>query len=353
MLSSSVRKRAKGTSMEPGENDTNDHSNQTDPSTCASSCKPAAGRVYNSTRSLLRKKEIHITTFNNEKERWNIVMGYIVIMGCNLLSCLSLLMYMTSQISASTELRCEFFFLLFKGACEMYQGKFSWALLLHHSAMILGFWFNMHSSLQCFSWIVVHQQYVHFPFALRALWRLTLPSLGYIENEMSWRRRGVSNFFWMSWMFVVGYRTPLITFYGLYAAYSVNDQNNVPMVWQGLLTFGFGMIILNLDRQWTIAMWPKKAKPTMLHQFYFNIGARFMFAAGVLCATLIMFAQDLDIRHPWYSEQLLVPSWARFRLTGIDNLTTLECLKNNNFKLDNRPNKISRFTEFLTDLFGF
>ena len=229
----------------------------------------------------------------------------------------------------------------------MYQGKFSWALLLHHSAMILGFWFNAQPSLQCFSWIVVHQQYVHFPFAIRALWRLTLPKLGYISSELSWRRRFVSNFFWMTWMFVVGYRTPLITFYGLWAAYAVNDQNNKPMVWQGLLTFGFGMIICNLDRLWTIAMWPKKPKPTMLHAFYFHFGARFMFMLGIFSALIVLFAADLEVRHPLYPEQLLVPDWAKIRLVGIENHTTLECLQANKFTLDPRPDRFNRFKEFV------
>ena len=304
----------------------------------SSVCKPHPSAVYKSARTLLKKHEVHNNTFTNEAERRAIVSGYVIIMVCNLLSCYSLFLYMSRTIAAADELKYEVFFLLFKGVCEMYQGKFSWALLLHHASMIFGFWFNMHASLQCFSWIVVHQQYVHLPFALRAMWRLTLPALGYIESEMSWRRRGVSNFFWMFWMFVVGYRTPLITLYGLFAAYAVNDQQGHPMVWQGLLTFFFGLIILNLDRLWTKAMWPKKAKPTMLHAFYFHVGARFMFVAGIFTATCVMFAQDLEFN--------VVPEFMAIRLTGIDNLTTIECLAQNGFALDSRPDRLNRFKEF-------
>ena len=254
---------------------------------------------------------------------------------------------MSSYITAKQELNWEVAFLLFKGVCEMYQGKFSWALVLHHTAMMFGFWFNAHPSLQCFSWIVVHQQFVHFPFALRALWRLTLPSLGYIQNEMSWRRRFVSNFFWMSWMFVVGYRTPLITFYGLWAAYAVNDQQQRPMVWQGLATFGFGLVIFNLDRVWTNAMWPKKPKATMLHSFYFHFGARFMFCFGIFSAVVVMFCNSIEIRNPLYPEEYLVPGWAKIRLTGVENVTTLECIAENNFSLDLRDDRLNRFREFV------
>jgi hypothetical protein len=306
-------------------------------------CKNGA---YKYTRQLLKKKEEHNNNWNTEPERRTIVNGYLIIMGCNMLSCWSLYMYMTSQITASKELQYEFAFLVFKGVCEMYQGKFSWALLLHHTAMMLGFWFNAQPYLQCFSWIVVHQQYVHLPFAIRALWRLTLPSLGYIASEVSWTRRFISNVFWMAWMFVVGYRTPLITFYGLWAAYTVNDQNNKPMVWQGLVTFGFGCVIMNLDRLWTKAMWPKKPKATMLHSFYFHTGTRFMFVFGIFTALIIMFSNDLQLKIPT-TNYLITPSWASFRLTGLENQTTLECLVNNNFTLDSRPDKMNRFKEFI------
>ena len=318
------------------------------PPTTTDACNTCTS-TYASTRTLLRKREVHVTEFNTEAERLSIVHGYVVIFLCNFLSCITLALYMLSYMTARQELNWEVAFLLFKGACEMYQGKFSWALVLHHTAMIFGFWFNAHHSLQCFSWIVVHQQFVHFPFALRALWRLTLPSLGYIENEMSWRRRFVSNFFWMAWMFVVGYRTPLITFYGLWAAYAVNDQIQKPMVWQGLTTFGFGLIIFNLDRVWTYSMWPKKSKATMLHSFYFHFGARFMFLFGIFTATVIMFSNELELelRNPWYPDEYLLPSWARIRLAGVENVTTLECLRENNFALDPRVDRLNRFREFV------
>ena len=131
-------------------------------------------------------------------------------MFCNLLSCWSLYRYMRKDIGPAVELQYEIAFLLIKGVVEMFTAKFSWSLLLHHSAMVLGFVFAQHPSITCFAWVVVHQQLVHFPFALRAAWRLTLPALGYIQNELSWRRRFISNFFWMSWMFVIGYRNVLL-----------------------------------------------------------------------------------------------------------------------------------------------
>lgn len=161
-------------------------------------------------KPLLKKGEVHKEKFDDEAERWAEVRGYLIIFFCNALSCVALLLYVTGRIDAKQELQLEILFLLFKCVLEMVTGKFGWELMLHHTAMILGFALNQLPSMQCWAWITVHQQLVHVPFAIRALWRLTLPALGYVKTEFSWRRRGLINVFWISWMLTVGYRTPLI-----------------------------------------------------------------------------------------------------------------------------------------------
>ena len=161
-------------------------------------------------KPLLKKGEVHKEKFDDEAERWAEVRGYLIIFFCNALSCVALLLYATGRIDAKQELQLEILFLLFKCVLEMVTGKFGWELMLHHTAMILGFALNQLPSMQCWAWITVHQQLVHVPFAIRALWRLTLPALGYVKTEFSWRRRGLINVFWISWMLTVGYRTPLI-----------------------------------------------------------------------------------------------------------------------------------------------
>jgi hypothetical protein len=47
--------------------------------------------------------------------------------------------------------------------------------------------------MRCWIFVTVHQQFVHIPFALRAAWRLTLPSLGYCVGARSLVRRGVAS----------------------------------------------------------------------------------------------------------------------------------------------------------------
>jgi hypothetical protein len=161
-------------------------------------------------KPLLQKGEVHKEKFDDDAERWAEVRGYLIIFFCNALSCVALFLYVIGQIDAKQELQLEILFLVFKCILEMVTGKFGWELMLHHTAMILGFALNQLPSMQCWAWITVHQQLVHVPFAIRALWRLTLPALGYVRTEFSWRRRGLINVFWISWMLTVGYRTPLI-----------------------------------------------------------------------------------------------------------------------------------------------
>ena len=161
-------------------------------------------------KPLVKKGEVHKEKFDDDAERRKEVRGYLIIFFCNALSCVALALYVTGQIDAKHELQLEILFLVFKCILEMATGKFGWELMLHHTAMILGFALNQLPSMQCWAWITVHQQLVHVPFAIRALWRLTLPALGYVRTEFSWRRRGLINVFWISWMLTVGYRTPLI-----------------------------------------------------------------------------------------------------------------------------------------------
>jgi hypothetical protein len=161
-------------------------------------------------KPLLKKGEVHKERFEDESERWKEVKGYLIIFFCNALSCVALGLYASGLIDAAQELQMEILFLLFKGVLEVVTGKFGWELMLHHTAMIAGFALNQLPSMRCWAFITVHQQLVHVPFAIRALWRLTLPALGYVRTEFSWRRRGLINIFWITWFLIVGYRTPLI-----------------------------------------------------------------------------------------------------------------------------------------------
>ena len=184
-------------------------------------------------------------------------MGYVIIMILNGMSVWSLTQYMFNGMTPSTELDFELGFLVIKTVVEMATNKFSWPLLVHHTATFIGIaWFSRREELRCVMWIVVHQQLVHFPFMVRAAWRLTLPALGYNKKLLSYRRRFLSNFFWMSWMFTIGYRTPLMWMYASYSALKLG------LVWQGLLTCVFAGILTNLDRFGQL-LWPKP-KATLL-----------------------------------------------------------------------------------------
>ena len=102
---------------------------------------------------------------------------------------------------------------------------------------------------------------------------------------MSWRRRGLINLFWLTWMFSCGYRTVLIIAYsyaaphppcagflvGLLAcARRPRAEPDGPRAarrsfaltvdgysWQPLMGYFFALVLGSLDRAWTKAMWPK------------------------------------------------------------------------------------------------
>lgn len=259
-------------------------------------------------KPLLKKGEVHKEKFDDEAERWAEVRGYLIIFFCNALSCVALLLYATGRIDAKQELQLEILFLLFKCVLEMVTGKFGWELMLHHTAMILGFALNQLPSMQCWAWITVHQQLVHVPFAIRALWRLTLPALGYVKTEFSWRRRGLINVFWISWMLTVGYRTPLIL------ANCVLGYYGAGMVWPAAAGVSMAMTLASLDRSWTKAMWPRPghmAGPNpndTWHLFWFHVGTRGMFIFGVVFAFYSVLYDAMPERLP-----IAVPYPAHFQ----------------------------------------
>ena len=234
---------------------------------------------------ILKKGEVHKERFEDDSERWREAKGYIVVLLCNLLSCCSLAAYVVGRIDAAAELRWEAAFLVFKCAVEVRTGKFSFELLLHHSAMVLGFFANQHASMRCWVFITVHQQFVHVPFALRAAWRLTLPAMGYIGSETSWLRRGLAKVFWITWMFSCGYRTPLILGYSAFGAAAFKN-----FTWQPAVGVACALVLARLDLSWTRAMWPKQPDPNADHEAWFQFGVRAVFFAGLLCAALAVLA---------------------------------------------------------------
>jgi hypothetical protein len=289
-------------------------------------CKPTPGKIYAVAKDKFqaaRMKEVHKEKFKDDAERRSVAIGYVIIMVCNGLSVWSLAQYMFNGMPPAVELDYELAFLVIKTIIEMMTNKFSWPLLLHHTATFIGIaFFSKHEDLQCVTWVVVHQQLVHFPFMVRAAWRLTLPALGYNKKLLSYRRRFLSNFFWMSWMFIIGYRTPILWLYASYSAFKLG------LVWQGLLTWVFAAILSNLDRVWTKAMWPKTPKPTMLHEAYFHTGTRLMFVTG-LCTAILIFLNDIDEPGLYFDSDetsRVVPAALQFRLVGHTNRTYLQCL---------------------------
>ena len=119
-------------------------------------------------------KEVHKEKFKDDAERRSVAIGYVIIMVCNGLSVWSLAQYMFNGMPPAVELDYELAFLVIKTIIEMMTNKFSWPLLLHHTATFIGIaFFSKHEDLQCVTWVVVHQQLVHFPFMVRAAWRLT------------------------------------------------------------------------------------------------------------------------------------------------------------------------------------
>ena len=105
-----------------------------------------------------------------------------------------------------------------------------------------------------------------------------------------------------------------------------NPQQGIQkLVWQGLLTWVFAGILTNLDRVWTIAMWPKAPKPTMLHEAYFHAGTRLMLVAG-LASAILVFLNDID--EPGLTDQgdSILPAALQFRLVGHTNKTFIQCL---------------------------
>jgi len=246
---------------------------------------------------LLKKGEVHKEKFDDDAERRKEVHGYLIIFFCNALSCVALALYVTGQIDAKQELQLEILFLVFKCILEMATGKFGWELMLHHTAMILGFALNQLPSMECWAWITVHQQLVHVPFAIRALWRLTLPALGYVRTEFSWRRRGLINVFWISWMLTVGYRTPLIL------ANCVLGFYGASMLWPAVAGFFMAVTLASLDRSWTKAMWPRPgsaAGPSndSWHLFWFHVGTRSMFVVGFAYACYSVLFDVMPERLP-------------------------------------------------------
>ena len=234
----------------------------------------------------------------------------MIIFACNALSCYALVLYMLGMIDSRRELQYETVFLFLKGGIEVITGKFSWELLLHHTAMIGGFLFNQHPTMRCWAFITVHQQYVHFPFAVRALWRLTLPAFGYFKTE-GWTRRGLVNSFWVQWMWTVGYRTPLIAGYCFFAMVQLK------WYWQPLVGLLMAAILGKLDVGRTKAMWPKQAYPDKMHQLYFQIGTRATFAAGFGFAISVILT---DVAPEYLPGWALVPFWPWFEKP------TLQCL---------------------------
>lgn len=245
----------------------------------------------------LQAAEKHKEKFEDDAEKRKEARGYMIVFFCNALSCVSLFFYVAGIIDPGQELQFELAFLIFKGIVEIMTGKFSWELLLHHTAMMVGFLFNQHPSMRCWAFITVHQQFVHIPFAIRALWRLTLPAFGYVRTEFSWRRRFLINFFWISWMFTVGYRAPMIV------GYCVNGFVNLGMTWQPAIGLVMAAILGNLDRAWTRAMWPRPgatAGPSnrKSHEIWFHVGTRLMFCAGLTYAVLAVVSDVAPDRLP-------------------------------------------------------
>ncbi len=237
-----------------------------------------ARSLVDDTRRLLKKTEVHKEKFDSDDEIRKEIRGYLTILGCNALSCASLLAYLANVIDARTELQCEAVFLVVKGLIEIATDKFGWQLLLHHTAMVGGFLLNQHPSMHCWAFITVHQQFVHFPFAVRALWRLTLPAFGFVKSELSWRRRGLINVFWVMWMFNCGYRSALIFVYSAFAALRHNWS------WQPAVGVLIAMILGNLDRLWTKAMWPRVPWPNPRVNAWFQVGTRVWFVLGLIAA---------------------------------------------------------------------
>jgi len=265
----------------------------------------------------LKKGEVHKEKFEDDAERWKEAQGYMIIFFCNALSCVAVALYLAGLIDPPQELRLEIVFLFVKGVIEVVTGKFSWELLLHHTAMLLGFGFNQASSMRCWAFITVHQQFVHVPFAIRALWRLTLPSLGYISSETSWRRRGLINMFWITWFFIVGYRTSYIV------CYCLNGWFKLKLGWEPAMGMCMAAVLANLDRSWSKAMWPKPgglAGPSQLksHLVWFHVGTRSMFVAGFLFAVLSVVS---DV-----APEILPSEALRVRFLPHFSKSTLQCL---------------------------
>lgn len=267
------------------------------PLSAAAKCARSPRKVYTGARQLLKKREVHKTQFKSDAERWAAVRGYVVILFCNLLSCATLFMYLRGDLTAPQELWFEAGFLVLKTIVEMAYGKFSWSLLLHHSAMVLGFLLNQTEVARYWAFVTVHMQFVHIPFAFRAAWRLTLPAFGFVERETSWRRRGLSGLFWITWMLNVGYRTCMLFTYAVTATLLYEDIR-----WRAAWGIIIALIIANLDRVWTNAMWPKAPKPTVFHDVWFHTGTRLMFVLGFIFSFQFYFS-DL------YPD--LLPEWAR------------------------------------------
>jgi hypothetical protein len=249
-------------------------------------------------KPLLKKGEVHKERFEDESERWKEVKGYLIIFFCNALSCVALGLYASGMIDAAQELQMEILFLLFKGVLELVTGKFGWELMLHHTAMIAGFALNQLPSMRCWAFITVHQQLVHVPFAIRALWRLTLPALGYVRTEFSWRRRGLINIFWITWFLIVGYRTPLIM------GHCIIGYTRHGMLYPAIAGALLGLTLASLDRAWTKAMWPKPgsaAGPSNdgWHLFWFHVGTRSMFVVGLAFAAYCTLFEAMPQRLPY------------------------------------------------------
>jgi len=225
----------------------------------------------------LRAKEKHVEKFATEEERASAIRGYVVVLCCNLLSCGSLLAYATGAIDGAAELRWEILFLAVKTAVEVATGKFTTSLLLHHLGMCFGFALNQHASMTCWVFMLVHLQFVHVPFALRACWRLAMPELR-VATPAARTRLDVA--FWATWAACCAYRTPLVFGYCLYAA-------RIGFTWQPAVGALCGCVLAHLDYEWTRAMLPK-AEPG-----YFRPVAGGAAAFGLSAAVLALLTDAL------------------------------------------------------------
>jgi hypothetical protein len=83
-------------------------------------------------------------------------------------------------------------------------GKMSFPLIVHHVMMVMALIWLQKDWTRCYLWLIVHAQLVHVPFALRALWRLMMPSLRCIPPSLGWMREVVDALFWATWMVTIG-----------------------------------------------------------------------------------------------------------------------------------------------------